>query len=161
MKKLLLTISILFISIATHAQDGVQTAGIRFGYSSGLTYKKFVSDNQAFEFLLTARDRGLQITGLYEIHEQIFIAGLDNFFLYYGVGGHIGVDRSSLRFERNGAVRRTRPTLGVDAIAGLEYRIKEAPFVASIEIKPFADLVGFREIETNFLDMALTVKYVF
>ena len=68
MRRFILVLAGTLAAIASFAQEYEQSAGLRLGHSGGLTYKKFIVNEQAFEFMLTGRNNGVQVTGLYLNH---------------------------------------------------------------------------------------------
>jgi hypothetical protein len=138
-------------------KDGTYTTalGLRFGWEGGITLKHFISSDRAIEGILSSGwgRGGVVLTGLYEIHKNAFDVERLNWL--YGVGGHIGFynNRWWDRKHTGG------PILGIDGIIGMEYHIKEIPFVASIDIKPSIDILGFGY--NRFIDTALSIRYVF
>lgn len=158
MKKLLLLISASFLFVCSaSAQDNPYktAAGIRAGLSAGLTIKHFTSDRGALEGIVSSRWGGVNITGLYEIHDFAFDEpGLR---WYYGFGGHIGFwdgDRNPW-FDDN----ETHTVVGVDLILGIEYTIPGSPVNLSLDWKPAVNLVG----DSGFLadDVALSLRFAF
>ncbi|CAK9067386.1 Uncharacterized protein SCF082_LOCUS34117, partial [Durusdinium trenchii] len=113
----------------------------------GVTFKKFIYEEEAVELLLTGRNRGLQLTGMYQYHRPLEMNFSDRFYLHYGVGGHFGYEkRNDYRligpfngplpplppdpFDQNteiGPRRQSQFTMGVDAIVGVEYRWLSVP----------------------------------
>ncbi len=81
------------ISGSLHAQSYEHSAGVRAGHTSGLTYKKFLANEQAVETLLSGRNDGVQVTVSYLKHSQLEFSFNDNFYVYYGIGCHIGIER--------------------------------------------------------------------
>ena len=90
MKKLsLVLILIIAFGVALSAQEYKNAAGFRFGLSNGLTFKRFINSDSALEGILTSRWHGFNVTGLYEVHKNLFNDSQINFF--YGFGGHLGI----------------------------------------------------------------------
>ena len=145
------------------------SAGLRLGGTSGITYKTFMNDNQGIQFLLSGRASGVQATITYQYYKPLNIGKYDTFFLYYGPGGHAGIERHSNQvLVTNEPYQpytyyedRTQFVMGVDAIVGIEYRLIPVPLVIGFDIKPYLNFIGMRELEFRFWDAALTVKYAF
>src|SRR4030042_4232142 len=123
MKKILMTCLILFcLASIINAQDYKTGIGVRAGFNQGLTVKQFISQKSALEFLLASRWRGFEITGLYEIHNQLFDAERLNW--YFGFGGHIGFWNGDYTYNNSynkwgePGIRYT--VIGIDGILGLE-----------------------------------------
>jgi hypothetical protein len=121
--------------LKSEAQRDYSTAiGFRMGPASGLTVKTFLSDRAAFEGLLSTRWRGFLLTGLYELHQDVF--GSTAFNFYYGLGGHIGwwdTDKYDHPWWDDDDVHTA---FGIDGIIGLEYTFEEIPFNISVDWKP-------------------------
>lgn len=158
MKRLLLLISASFLFVCSaSAQDNTYktAAGIRAGLAAGLTIKHFTTERGALEGIVSSRWGGVNITGLYEIHDIAFDEpGLR---WYYGFGGHVGFwdgDRNPW-FDDN----ETHTVVGVDLILGIEYTIPGSPVNLSLDWKPAVNLVG----DSGFLadDVALSLRFAF
>lgn len=146
------------------------SSGIRLGYTSGLTYKRFMTNEQAVEFIASGRNEGFQLTTLYQFHKPMDIGFNDEFHVYYGVGGHVGYedhpDRllsgpftgSSLEFQNR---ERSFFTMGVNTIIGIEYRWLKVPMTIGLDIKPYLDFIGMRRTKLRFWDTAVSFKYIF
>jgi len=155
MKKILLLIIMGFISSIGLAQDYNTGIGVRAGYFNGVTIKHFVGQKAAFEGILSSRWRGLQLTGLYEIHDEAFNTKRLNW--YYGFGAHLGFwDGNRTRW---GEVDRSYTVIGIDGILGMEYNFIEAPFNIGIDWKPSMNLIGYRGFWAD--GGALSIRYIF
>ena len=155
MRKIVLTfIFALSVTLAS-AQDYKTGVGLRAGLSQGLTIKHFVSEKAAFEGLLSTRWRGLDITGLYEIHNRAF--DVDRLNWYYGFGAHVGFwDGRNTSWGNTGT---TYTVIGIDGILGIEYNFSEAPINIGLDWKPAINLTGY----TGFWGDggALSIRYIF
>ena len=153
------------------AQSYEHSAGVRLGYTSGLTYKKFLVEEQAIELLLSGRNEGVQLTVNYIKHSQMEFAFDENFYVYYGIGGHLGMERfddleKTIVPDENDEVSflfedQNYFTMGIDGILGLEYRWLSVPITLSFDIKPYFNFIGMRYTETRFWDAGFSFKYVF
>lgn len=159
MKKfIIITVLFLLTSVALQAQSFKRAAGLRAGWSNGLTYKQFINESAAIEGILYSRWRGLQLTGLYEKHVMTATTGLD---WYYGVGAHIGFWRGykGHPWFKDDNYDRSYTTVGIDGIIGIQYTFQEVPFNLSLDYKPSFELFGY----TGFWggDAALSIRYCF
>ncbi|MFT6868281.1 MAG: hypothetical protein ACJA08_003131 [Cyclobacteriaceae bacterium] len=169
MNRLTLIIVISFFATCGFAQQYQQSAGIRLGHTSGLTYKKFIHEEEAIELLLSGRKNGMQLTGLYTFHHPMEVSFNENFYVYYGIGAHLG-------YEKYGNLRRIATSfeprtfayeqenyflMGADAILGVEYRWLSVPVTVGLDIKPYFNFIGMRYSRVKFWDTALSIKYVF
>jgi hypothetical protein len=146
MRKIFLLSVTLFIVAFSQAQSkstnssSYQTAlGVKF-YPGAITLKHFFSGgNNAGELIGYFWNRGVRITGLYEIHGNFSdAAGLK---WYIGPGAHIGFYDY---YDRNYRIDGTY--FGIDGVLGLDYKFKGAPINMSIDWQPsfeFADDLGF------------------
>ncbi len=145
------------------------SAGLRLGGTSALTYKDFVEENQSIELLLSGRRDGLQLTTIYNFHKPMELEFNENFFLYYGVGAHIGyedygnLDKVLTSVEPPQFVfdRKTYFVMGADAQLGVEYRWFSVPATISFDLKPYFTFIGMRYTDGRFWDSAISFKYIF
>lgn len=159
----------LFTSFAAGAQSGTAVkstaVGLRIGETSGLTFKHFVDQSNAFEGILGVWSNTLGLTALYEKHIPAF--DLEGMRWYFGGGGHIAFesrrdyyvyyygDRNFYHYRMNGGM-----DWGIDGIIGLEYKIKAIPFAVSFDMKPFAEVNSYGEFYFS-LDPGVGLKLTF
>ena len=135
-------------------------AGLKFGgYENGISGKYFINDNTAIEGVLGFRQKGLVVTGLYEIHQTAFNAAALKF--YYGFGAHIGGIGAGTYRRFNGDTQvyaNNQILIGADGVIGLEYKIPNAPIAVSLDLNPRIELTT-----GPFVDIApgLGIKYTF
>jgi hypothetical protein len=156
MRKFLLLVTGLALTalVPAEAQNYDQGIGLRGGATSGITYKQFLSEQDAVEFIAGFQGDGLRLTGLYERHTPAFdVAG---FHWYYGAGGHIGFYDNNYDPPYRDNDYNTGTAIGVDGIGGLEYRITDVPIVVSADIKPF---IEFTEPDIYLWDAGFSVRY--
>ncbi|MEP2024415.1 MAG: hypothetical protein ABJH98_18155 [Reichenbachiella sp.] len=164
----LIMLSVFFLK-QTQAQQYDRSAGVRLGGSSGLTFKKFIVDEQAIEAIVSNRKNGIQLTVMYLLHQPMRVSFNDNFYFYYGVGGHVGsekhggidktltnTDPASFEYDNKNYL-----TMGIDGMIGIEYRMLSVPITLSLDLKPYLNYVGFRKIKGDFWDASIAIKYVF
>jgi hypothetical protein len=165
--KPILIISLFILSLNIQAQDLKNEIGLRGGESSGIFYRGFVEENQAIKALLTFRNEGAQMTGLYEKYMPIPFKTVDNFFFYYGVGGHVGFEQWHRRYHYENQPdvyyyrHVTAPVVGVDGMAGIEYRLKKVPLSFGFDYKPYFDLFGEKFFELRMGDFGFSFKFRF
>jgi len=159
--------------LTANAQSYEHSAGVRLGGTSGLTYKKFIVEEQAIEVTLSGRNEGIQLGLNYVQHSQMDFSFNENFYLYYGVGGHLGMERfTNLGKSIAPSFNIDNPTeftlddknyfvMGVGGIIGLEYRWLSIPMTISFDVKPYFNFIGMRYTETKFWDAAISFKYIF
>ena len=159
MKRLLLLLPVLFAFCTTaSAQNYDQSLGLRGGPLTGLTYKTFIGGNAAVELLAATRWRGgLELTGLYELHNDLDITpGLQ---WYYGAGAHVGFWRSYVGHPWWTDAGSSAVVIGVDGIIGVEYTFEDYPINVSLDWKPEFNLIGYRGLWGD--EGALSVRYCF
>ena len=147
-KTLLLFFSSL-LSLGCFSQPYDNSVGLRIGLRQGFSYKHFFNEVGAGEVFGISRWGGIQVSGLYEFHPDIFNS--DAFRLYMGGGAHTGYakkwdDPSVIQIQ-----------LGLDAIAGMELALQQAPFAFSLDYHPIVNFLGRGPF--HFDDFALTIKY--
>lgn len=157
MKKQIFIIAIFAIVITgqVKAQEYINAIGLRGGLAQGITFKHFLSTQDAAEGILAVRWGGFFVTGLYERHLPAF--DTDGLYFYYGGGAHIGFwDNVSSGWFDDGI---SYTVIGIDGILGLEYVFNEIPFNIGVDWKPAFNLIGV----TNFWgsNMALSLRFMF
>ena len=156
MKKLLLTLTLaVCFMVFVNAQDYNTGIGLRLGFYNGLTVKHFIGEKSALEGIVATRWKGIGITGLYEIHNQLL--NVDGVNWYFGLGGHVGFYDGDHTDWGKPDTKYT--VIGVDGILGIEYNFSEVPISISADWKPAYDLAG----NTKFWydGGALSIRYIF
>ena len=125
------------ITFGSRAQDNL--IGIRGGWYSGISVQHYLSEGEAVEGLFQIVRGGINLTGLYELHEPLSVA--DGFGFYYGAGGHFGIYQEEQRlfgdrYSGSGGV------IGIDGIAGVEYIFDQIPLQLSLDYKPALNIGG-------------------
>ncbi len=169
MRKLLLLLIIsLLIPSLSNAQGKSKEAGMRFGATTGFDVKFIQEDQWAFEGILGFRGRGLQFYGLFENLKPILQDRVENLYLYYGGGGHLGFVRwsdPSHWYDDPYYNRRydyhTGFAMGVDGIIGAEYKFHSVPLSMGIDFKPFFEIYGPFFFRVNMWDFGFNLRYVF
>ena len=161
---ILRTLILIFFLLGGYSQLGAQQGqtgiGLRLGSDPGITVKHFVRENGAIEGILHTGYRGVLVTGLYEWHKGI--GETPALKLYGGVGGHFGVfNRHGYYYRRHGhhydvIYVHNRPSVGVDAIVGINYDFQEIPLGLSLDLKPAVDFYAGHGY--TYLDGALSVR---
>ncbi len=151
---LLLAICGYFFSTAQDYNTGI---GLRGGFSNGLTIKHFISEKGALEGIISSRWRGIELTGLYEIHNQAF--NVDRLKWYIGFGGHVGFWNGKYHKNYWGEPNTSYTVIGVDGILGLEYSFREVPINIGIDWKPAFNFVGYNGLWVD--GGAFSIRYIF
>lgn len=163
---------IFFMPTLSNAQFIQNEAGIRLGGTTALTYKKMFENLEAAEIMMSGRENGLQFTGLYEKHKPMSWSLGENFYSYYGFGGHLGFVQSDPLIVRTDSAgiqsyrlldirRKTFFLMGVDAIIGMEYHIYSIPLAIAVDFKPTLELIGMRYMRARAWDFGVSAKYIF
>jgi hypothetical protein len=166
----LFTLAVILFSITafnSNAQDYKTGFGFRLGgFTSGVNVKAFLNERGAIEGIIGFGRRSFVTTGLYQHHFPL--ENVQGLSLYGGGGAHVGFfwyrgtyliyrykNESLYAIDDNG-----RSTLipGIDAVFGIEYKFKGAPFVIGADLKPFVD---FYEGVSGYPDGAVNVRFVF
>jgi hypothetical protein len=142
-----ITILILMTALSANlaGQPYDHSLGVRAGYSSGITYKGFFRHQMAaIEADVLYNRQGFNLTALYEHHlEPIRNKRL---MVYLGGGAFGGNWDAEL-------------SLGVAAVAGLEYTLRDLPLNFSLDWKPMMN--AFRVFEIDLLDFGISIRYRF
>lgn len=156
MKKIVIA-SLLVLCMVSYgyAQDYRTGIGLRGGFANGLTIKHFLGNTTAFEGIVASRWKGLELTGLFEFHNQAFQS--DRLHWYIGFGGHVGFwDGDNTRWGLDGT---SYTVAGIDGILGLEYNFREIPFNIGVDWKPAYNFVGYTGFWAD--GGALSIRYIF
>jgi hypothetical protein len=148
MKNIIRTALILCALLAgssLKAQPYEHSAGVRGGYSSGVTYKGFLRyQMNAIEVQALYNLHGFSVTALYEHHLEPFRN--DRWLVYLG-GGAFGGNWES------------EASAGIAAIGGLEFVIRDLPLNLSVDWKPMMNI--FKVYEIDLLDFGISIRYRF
>lgn len=158
MKKTILLLFVSFVAVNIHAQNlgsNYKTAlGIK-AYPGAISVKHFVKNNAAIEGLGYFWNYGSRITGLYEFHGQV--NGAQGLKWYAGPGAHIGFWNN--KWKQDYPIRESGVAIGVDAVLGLDYKIKGAPINLSVDWQPSFNLIGYNYFEGGW--GGLGIRYTF
>lgn len=159
MKKLLfLTLFSYYFIGNVSGQDYELAIGVRSSETQGISIKKMHDNDCALEGILSNRKDGKQLTGLIEFYQPAFLRRTSGFFFFYGFGAHTGYYKKTSSSEKTPKTYRYF-SLGIDAIAGLEYRFLSVPLITSIEYTPYIDFSGISGEKSNLMNTALSLKY--
>jgi len=133
--------------------------GICGGLNSGLTFKHFLNDENAFEIILGTRWKGISVTGFYEIcirSEERNVGLMWNF----GGGLRLGFYNGKYYQDFSGGSReyRSYSIIGIAGTIGFEYYFENSPLSIGLDYRPFFDLKGQDE---SILDAAVSLRYFF
>jgi hypothetical protein len=156
MRKIVLTfILAVTITAMASAQEYKTGVGLRGGFSNGLTIKHFLGERNAIEGIIATRWKGVDITGLYELHNRAF--EVEHLNWYYGFGAHVGFyDGSNTTWGTYGT---SYTIVGIDGILGIEYSFSEAPINIGLDWKPAINVIGDNHFWGD--GGALSIRYIF
>ncbi len=131
----------IFLAVSANAQSMGRTyktaLGVKVWDGGGVSFKTFVTPENAIELIGYFYKHGTRLTGLYEIHGNV--AGAPGLRWYVGPGAHLGFYDKKYYGGDNAVA-------GIDGVLGLDYKINRAPINLSIDWQPsfeFADNRGF------------------
>ncbi len=144
------------INNAAEAQSQLyRTAiGLNAGYNYGITLKHYLNAKNMIEGIANF-NYGPGLTVLYEFNNR-HPFDVDELDWYYGAGAHakfINAGRANVFYNDLG----THINVGLDAILGLEYTLKQIPLNIGINAKPE---LNFTADNLLWFDGAITVRYV-
>ena len=119
--------------------------------------------------MLSGRNDGTQFTGLYVFHQPIDLSFNENFYLYYGLGGHIGYEKfddiAKILNDETGTSflyeKKSFFVMGANLYLGIEYRWLTVPMTVSFDLKPYINFIGMRHLREKFWDAGVSFKYIF
>ena len=156
---------VLQINSLVNAQCVYKNAiGLYGGLNSGIAVKHFVQDltthQNAVEIILGSRWKGFSTTALYEICLQNSEV-TPHFYWEVGGGARLGFYNGKNYKDYTGLVRenRTYSMFGIVGFLGMEYFIKDKPITVGINFMPFLSVKN--DDDTSYMDMLLSVKYIF
>lgn len=154
LKGLIVIAAFLMIGMAAKAQPYNLGIGIRGGYFSGITAKYFIGGSNALEGILSTRDKGLIITGLYLY--ELPIPAVPNLYWDAGIGAHLGFVDHTYGYWNN---YDNDMIAGIDLQLGLEYKFGPVPFSLGLDWKPAYNIIGWRGLWAD--DAALSLRFTF
>ncbi len=165
--KYFIILLILLVGFESYSQHN-KSIGLRGGVTSGITFKSMIDESIGIELLLSHRNKGQVATALFEYHTPASYLFRDKLIYYYGFGAHAGYykieDCTFIKVDNKlEKICNTRsvPSVGFDAIVGVEYRLEAYPLTVGLDLKPFVSLFGPYSIWKNINDIAFTIKYNF
>jgi hypothetical protein len=143
--------------VFSNAQDYNTGIGFRGGFSNGITIKHFISPTVALEGIISSRWRGVELTGLYELHIKAFQT--ERLKWYVGFGGHVGFYDGKYTSNNWGTSGNTYTVVGLDGILGLEYSFVGVPINISVDWKPAFNFAGHSGFWAD--GGAISIRYIF
>lgn len=161
-------------SSSENSGDYTTSIGLRGGLTSGLTIKHFLNSKAALEGIVGSRWHGFSIAGLFELHKGNALKVSDLTWVYGG-GARIGFYRGYYYYGGGKGesdcqdptnpkcdayyytYNRSVTAFGLVGIFGLEYRFKEIPFTASLDLMPY---IHFNHWSGDFIDGSVSFRYI-
>ncbi len=154
--RLVLVIAAIFFAQLGFSQQYDTAIGVRGGIPNSLSVKKALGTSSVGEGIIGLWNRGIVVTGLYNIQNPLEIEGY-GFEWYYGGGAHVGFfNNRYVTFL--GEVGGSTAVIGLDGVIGLEYTVEEFPLNISLDYKPSFNFVGFNG--WWFDHVSLGIRYV-
>jgi hypothetical protein len=114
-------------------QPSYRTAvGVKLWSGAGLSVKHFGRSANAVEMIAFFGRNTSRLTGLYEIHGHV--GGAPGLQWYAGPGAHISFSGGRKTGKGN--------YVGIDGVAGLDYRFASAPIGISLDVQPTYEFGG-------------------
>ena len=133
MKNLLLAIAFTFSASILFAQQFESAVGLRLGYPTSASYKKFISEDKAVEAYVGFRDyfgsNWLSVNAAYQTHKDLEFEDIQGLQWYYGFGA--GLNRVSYEFDRGGYT-----FFNLSGYVGLSYVFEDIPLNLSVDWVP-------------------------
>lgn len=133
MKKVLLSLLILFLGAPIFAQYYKTAIGIKGGYPGfgAINAKHFIGEKNALEASIASGKIGTTIQCLYEWQNSLPTEGLE---WYYGVGPNIGIQSSALN---NGSTL----FFSGSGLLGIEYTFENIPLNIALDVGPVLNII--------------------
>lgn len=164
MKKLYLLI-LLCLPATVFAQYQAKEVGMRFGYTSGVTFRVNLTDDLSYEGQLGYRDNGAIFTIIRQQHMEMGMDRYGNWDFIYGMGAHAGfyfTDSYKIFFQEVYFGRDIfTPVIGFNGYVGVEYSLVELPVSFGVSYQPFMEISLKQLFGVNFWDFGFSVKYRF
>lgn len=136
--------------------------GARFGSASGINYRYTLTNDRAFEGILSIQSNSVssrfRLVGLYEYFKPL----VGDFSWYYGVGGSVGSYKYKSFTDPSGNLHHSKSelSLSIDGIVGIDYSIPNTPISISLDLKPYFDFLQESSIRI-FDPVGFSVRYRF
>ena len=118
---------------SANGQSYNSAIGLRFGYPTSVTYKKFLSEKNAVEAYVGYRGYAgysyISVNLAYQIHNPINSAR--NLSWYYGAGAGVAFYSYDSGFNGNGSIG-----IPISGYLGLDYKFEEIPLNLSVDWVP-------------------------
>ncbi len=162
MKTIILSLLLILSATSLQSQEIDIQAGIRSGYSNGLSCRVLTGTGQWTEAMLLGRDRGVQLYLFFGKSAELPRFGAHGFGFSTAWGIHVGsAGRNYRPYRAYSNERGLLPVAGVDFLASLDFRLKKFPLIISADYKPFAEIIPDRFFRVNLWDFGISLRYQF
>jgi hypothetical protein len=145
------------------AQDANYSFGLRGGSTSGLTVRQYLNENTGLEGILSFQQKSFKVTFLKEKFTESNIIFSNHFYFVKGLGGHAGYMNTDhytfmwhTYYREEGPI--SVPIIGMDALAGFEYRMVIFPLIFGLDWKPYFEFSSFQIFNMNIWDIGFYAK---
>ncbi len=152
--KIALLAAMILVPVLMNAQPYQHAAGVRVGFSWGITYKGFFTYKMtAVEVDAYYNPHGLNVSALYVWHREPFRNS--RWLVYFG-GGIFG---GNWKMDYTSEDDEVLISAGITGIAGIEYSLRDLPLVFGLDWKP--QLMAWEKFDYELLDFGVTIRYRF
>jgi hypothetical protein len=154
MKKTVVLLTALLITVSAVAQNYHRAVSARMGTSVGVSFKQFVSSAAAFELMssvdiVESNNQKLIFSAYGQYHYDKL--GVDGLSIFGGPGTSVGLFISGKYQDK--------AVLSFDIITGVEYKLQELPLVLAFDWNPKLQMITDAGIKpANF---GVTLRYTF
>jgi hypothetical protein len=152
------------ITAQLSAQNYTRDISIKLGGSAKFSYRPMYNGEESYEFGMSFGNNGIRLMALKQFFTPAFISMTDNFDFVYGYGIHTGVTYHRTYQVLNRVYHvddKFSPVLGLDGIAGLEYRMPEAPVIIGMTVEPYFEYSLNRFFTTDIFEFFIVGRYRF
>jgi len=165
MRKFYIIIFLLGLTSAVFAQFYAKEAGMRGGYTSGITFRVNLEEDLSYEAQLGYRDKGAIFTLIRQKHREIGMDPVGNWKFIYGFGAHAGfyfTDTYRILFREVYFGREIfTPVFGMNGYVGIDYELVELPMSFGVSFQPFMEISLKQIFGLNLWDFGVSVRYRF
>ncbi len=166
MKHFTFILLFLGLSAAASAQFHSMEAGIRGGYTSGLTFRVNIDADLSYEAQLCYRNQGTIVNMFRLKHKELGMDKHGNWDFIYGLGIHAGfyyTNSYRIFFKEiyYGDNQLFTPVIGVDGYLGIDYNMEMLPLSFGCSFQPHMELSLMQIFGINLWDFGIHVRYKF
>ncbi|CAN5716373.1 hypothetical protein BH10BAC3_BH10BAC3_17250 [soil metagenome] len=165
MKRITFVLLVLICSFSAFSQRAKKPNPYHFGVGAALypnlkepyalDFKFYTKGGHSLEFIAYNLQTAYRLTALFNPYFPIGRTG--NLRMVIGPGLHVGMWKDG--YKTNSYT--TNPIIGVDGIAGIEYKIPKVPLSFQVHFQPSADLAGNNEFFYGTKWAGAVVRFAF